>query len=278
MHLAMSRDGTALRVDGRRVVALKDLGFAADLMALIQAGPAVWRRLETAVGPAREASPNEPFGPPLRRPGKIVAVGHNYRAHVVELHSDLPPEPLVFAKFPTAVIGPGDPIRVPRALTREPDYEAELGVIIGRRARNVSREEALEYVFGYTVLNDVSARDLQYGDKQWVRSKSLDTFCPLGPVIVTAAEIPDPQTLGIGCRVNGERRQKATTAEMIFPVADLIAHLARAFTLEPGDLIATGTPAGVGKGRKPPVFLHDGDVVECWVEGIGTLTNPVLDE
>ncbi len=278
MHLAMSRDGKALRVDGQRVVALGDLGFTADLMALIQAGPAVWRRLETAAGTTRETSPNEPFGPPLSRPGKIVAIGRNYRAHAAELHSDLPTEPLVFAKFPTAVIGPGDPIRVPRTLTREPDYEAELGVVIGRRARNVNREEALEYVFGYTVLNDVTARDLQYGDKQWVRGKSLDSFCPLGPVIVTAAEIPDPQTLGIGCRVNGETRQKASTSEMIFPVADLITHLSRAFTLEPGDLIATGTPAGVGKGRKPPVFLRDGDVVECWVEGIGILSNPVRDE
>jgi len=185
----------------------------------------------------------------------------------------VPKAPLVFAKFPSTVIGPGADISWDRSLTDQVDYEAELGVVIGRRARNVSEAEALDHVFGYTCVNDVSARDLQFGDGQWVRGKSLDTFCPIGPWLVTADEIPDPQALRIECLVNGETLQSSTTANMFFGVRQIIAHCSRAFTLEPGDVIATGTPSGVGVYKNPKRFLHDGDEVTIRIERIGDLTN-----
>ena len=210
---------------------------------------------------------------PLRRPGKIVAVGLNYRSHAAETGQRLPDEPMLFAKFATAVIGEGDAIRWDPTLTDEVDYEAELAVVIGRRARRVPESAALEHVLGYTCLDDVTARDLQARDRQYVRSKSLDTFCPMGPVLVTADEIPDPQALAVRCEVNGEERQAASTADMIFPVARLVSFCSAAFTLEPGDVIATGTPAGVGLARRPPVFLRDGDEVAVEIERIGRLVN-----
>jgi 2-keto-4-pentenoate hydratase/2-oxohepta-3-ene-1,7-dioic acid hydratase in catechol pathway len=210
---------------------------------------------------------------PVPSPGKIVAVGRNYREHASEEAAPVPEEPLLFAKLPSAAIGHGAPIAWSTRLTRQVDYEAELGIVIGRRARSISVEEALGHVFGYTCLNDVSARDLQVRDGQWLRAKSLDTFCPMGPWIVTADEIQDPQALRIECRVNGELRQAATTADLVHGVAELIAYCSRSFTLEPGDVIASGTPAGVGAFRDPPVFLSDGDVVEVEIEGIGVLRN-----
>lgn len=210
------------------------------------------------------------------QPGKVVAIGLNYVDHATEQQAEPPKEPLIFAKFPSSVIGPGDPIVRP-SFVEQLDYEAELGVVIGRRARNVSREEALGYVGGYLCLHDVSARDLQFGDKQWVRGKSLDTFCPIGPAIVTPDEIPDPGRLAIGCVLNGQVMQSASTADLIFSVPELISYLSRMFTLEPGDVIATGTPPGVGVFRNPPVFLKGGDEVTVTVEGVGSLTNPVVD-
>lgn len=210
---------------------------------------------------------------PLRRPGKLIAIGLNYRDHCRETNSPEPTRPIVFAKFRTAIIGTGDEIRWSRSLTDQVDWEVELGVVIGKTARNVTQAEALDYVYGYTVVNDVSARELQSGDGQWVRAKSLDTFCPMGPVVVTADEIPDPQRLRLWTRVNGQAMQDSNTSEMIFTVSYLIEYLSRAMTLEPGDVIATGTPHGVGVGMKPPVFLKDGDVVEVGVEGIGELRN-----
>ncbi len=210
---------------------------------------------------------------PIPDPGKIVAIGLNYADHAAEGGLNVPKAPLVFAKFPSTVVGPGVDVTWDRALTDQVDYEAELGVVIGRHARNVSEAEALDHVFGYTCLNDVSARDLQFGDGQWVRGKSLDTFCPIGPWIVTPDEIPDPQALRIECLVNGEPLQSSTTANMFFGVRQIIAHCSRSFTLEPGDVIATGTPSGVGVYKNPKRFLRDGDEVTIRIERIGDLTN-----
>jgi len=209
------------------------------------------------------------------RPGKIIAIGRNYKEHAKETGSDLPPAPLIFAKFPSSVIGPGEPITWSESITKEVDWEVELAVIIGKRTRNVEEADALKHVFGYTVANDVSARDLQIRqDSQWTRGKSLDTFCPLGPCVVTADEIPDPQKLELKTKIGDEVVQDSNTKLMIFNVAHLISYCSRMFTLEPGDLILTGTPSGVGEGMKPPRYLKDGEVVTVSVKGIGELTNP----
>jgi 2-keto-4-pentenoate hydratase/2-oxohepta-3-ene-1,7-dioic acid hydratase in catechol pathway len=211
---------------------------------------------------------------PIDRPGKIVCVGLNYRDHAEEQGVPLPEAPLLFAKWENALIGPGEPIVIPPIVTKC-DYEAELGVVIGSRVRDVSVENALEAVAGYICLNDVSARDLQFADGQWTRGKSPDTFCPVGPRLVQRDEIPDPQNLAIRAVLNGETRQESTTANMVFGVADLIAFITRTITLEPGDLIATGTPAGVGAFRDPPAFMQPGDEITIEIEGLGSLTNPV---
>jgi len=187
-----------------------------------------------------------------------------------------PERPLVFTKFTTSVIGDGETIEIDRSLTERVDWEVELAAVVGRTMRDVDAADALDHVFGYTVANDVSARDVQFGDGQWVRGKSLDTFCPLGPLLVTADELPDPQTLGLRTRVNGETVQDSTTAEMVFGVAELLAFCSRSFTLEPGDLVLTGTPWGCGEFMDPRRSLQDGDVVEVEIDGIGTLRNPVV--
>jgi 2-keto-4-pentenoate hydratase/2-oxohepta-3-ene-1,7-dioic acid hydratase in catechol pathway len=210
---------------------------------------------------------------PVPRPGKVVAIGRNYRDHTAEEGVDAPRDPLIFAKWPSSVVGPDADVRWDPSLTQQVDYEAELAVVIGRTARRVAEADALDHVLGYTCLNDVSARDLQFGDGQWTRGKSLDTFCPMGPALVTADEIPDPQALAIECLVNGRVMQRANTADMYFGVAAIISHCSWAFTLEPGDVIATGTPGGVGIFRDPPVLLADGDVVTVAIEGIGRLQN-----
>nr|MBA2557180.1 fumarylacetoacetate hydrolase family protein [Chloroflexota bacterium] len=208
----------------------------------------------------------------------IVAIGLNYHAHAAEQGIEAPPFPTIFTKFTTSVVGHGDTVSWDPTLATQVDYEAELAVVIGRTARRVSEGQALEHVLGYTCANDVTARDLQRADKQWVRGKSLDTFGPLGPVLVTADEIPDPQALALSCTVSGERLQDGTTADMIFSVAELIAYCSRAFTLEPGDLLLTGTPPGVGVYRKPQRLLHDGDEMVVEIEGIGRLVNPCREE
>ena len=210
---------------------------------------------------------------PLERPGKIIAIGLNYMDHCRETNSKPPEKPIVFCKFPTSVIGPGDEIRWSESLTNQVDYEVELAVVIGSTATRVSEEAALDHVFGYTVGNDVSARDLQFSDGQWVRAKSIDTFCPLGPAVVTADEIGSPQDLGIRSRLNGQTMQDSNTGEMIFSVVHLISFCSHAFTLEPGDVILTGTPHGVGVGREPQVFMKDGDHIVVEIDGIGTLEN-----
>ena len=209
-------------------------------------------------------------------PGKIVAIGLNYLDHIREASMDVPQSPLIFTKFPSSVIGTGSAIRFDPSEIRRVDWEVELAVVIGRSTRSVPTAAALESVFGYTVANDVSAREAQFADGQWVRGKSLDTFCPLGPAIVTADEIPDPQRLALGTRVNGESVQDSSTKEMVFGVAELISYCSRFFTLEPGDLILTGTPWGCGEFMTPQRSLRDGDVVETWIEGIGEIVNPVL--
>jgi 2-keto-4-pentenoate hydratase/2-oxohepta-3-ene-1,7-dioic acid hydratase in catechol pathway len=215
---------------------------------------------------------------PVPRPSKVVAIGLNYMDHCRESGTEPPTSPVIFTKFSTAVIGPGATIRWDPQLTDRVDYEAELAVVIGRTTRRVSADEALEYVAGYTAGNDVSARNLQHGDGQWVRGKSLDTFCPLGPWLVTGDEIPEPQDLSLRTILNGEVMQDSNTAEMIFGVRELIAFSSCAFTLLPGDVIMTGTPHGVGNSRNPPVLLKDGDVVTIEIEGIGQLTNPCVEE
>lgn len=215
---------------------------------------------------------------PVVNPQKVLAIGLNYARHAKEGGMQPPKNPIMFPKTTNSIVGPDDVIRYSKDDSTQVDYEVELAVVIGRRARRVSVDDALDYVLGYTVCNDVSARDAQFADNQWSRSKSFDTFCPLGPWVVTADEIPDPQTLGLRCRVNGTTLQDSNTADMIFGCAELVSYLSRALTLEPGDVIPTGTPEGVGFARKPPVFLLDGDVVECEVDGIGTLRNTVSVE
>jgi 2-keto-4-pentenoate hydratase/2-oxohepta-3-ene-1,7-dioic acid hydratase in catechol pathway len=211
---------------------------------------------------------------PIERPGKIVCVGLNYRDHAEEQGVELPEEPLLFAKWPNALIGPGDAIVIPPLVTRC-DYEAELGVVMGATVRGVSKENALEAVRGYVCANDVSARDLQFKDGQWTRGKSVDTFCPVGP-LVPAAGIADPHALRIRAIVSGEVLQDSTTANLIFGVDEIIRFASQTMTLEAGDLILTGTPAGVGVFRDPPRLLRPGDEVTIEIEGVGALTNPVV--
>jgi 2-keto-4-pentenoate hydratase/2-oxohepta-3-ene-1,7-dioic acid hydratase in catechol pathway len=212
---------------------------------------------------------------PVPRPGKIVCVGLNYGDHVEETGAALPARPILFSKFTTSVLAPGGAIQLPPS-SDSVDFEAELGVVIGRRAKGVKAEHALEHALGYVNFNDVSARDFQFGDKQWQRGKSCDTFAPFGPFIVTRDEVADPQRLDVTLRLNGQLMQSSNTSRMIFGVARLIEFITETITLEPGDLIATGTPPGVGFARKPPVFLKDGDMVEVEVEGLGVLRNPVV--
>ena len=212
---------------------------------------------------------------PIQRPRKIVCVGLNYKDHAAEQGVELPTAPLLFAKFTTSLIGPGEAIVIPPIVT-QCDYEAELGVVIGATVRNISRENALEAVAGYVCANDVSARDLQFADKQWTRGKSPDTFCPVGPQLVPAAEVADPHNLRIRAIVNGEVLQDSSTANLIFGIDEIISYISRTSTLEPGDLILTGTPAGVGVFRDPQRLLQPGDVVTIEIEGLGELTNPVV--
>lgn len=211
---------------------------------------------------------------PIPRPGKFLCIGLNYRDHAEESGMAVPEEPVVFSKCMTAVTGPEAPVFLPESSTKV-DYEAEFAIVIGKRCRRVAKEEAAQYVLGYTCVNDVSARDLQERDGQWVRAKSLDSFGPMGEVIATVDEIDDPHKLGIRLRLNGETLQDSSTDQLIFGVEELVSFLSRDITLEPGDVISTGTPPGVGFARKPPIYLKDGDVMEVEIDGIGVLRNPV---
>ncbi len=242
------------------------------------------RRLDDKLssGDLKSESPGEivslesvELAPPILRPSKIIAIGLNYMDHCVEQKVSPPPYPIMFAKFPTSVLAPGGPVSWDPDLTSQVDYEAELALVIGKRASRVKAKDAFNYIAGYTALNDISARDLQFSDGQWIRGKSLDTFCPMGPWLVTPDEIRDPQNLKIRCAVNGTLLQDSNTSEMIFKIPELIEFITRGITLNPGDVIATGTPHGVGVFREPKIFLKDGDTVEVSIESIGTLRNKV---
>jgi 2-keto-4-pentenoate hydratase/2-oxohepta-3-ene-1,7-dioic acid hydratase in catechol pathway len=209
------------------------------------------------------------------RPGKVIAVGQNYWDHCREQKVQPPTRPILFAKFPMSVIGPDAEVRWSQDFSSQVDYEAELALVIGREARNVSEADALDCLFGYTAANDISARDVQFSDGQWLRGKASDTFCPLGPVVVTRDEVSDPQNLPIACRVNGKTLQDSNTREMIFPVRHLVSFISKGITLEPGDVILTGTPHGVGVFRDPKIFLAPGDGVEVEVGDFGVLRNRV---
>ena len=211
---------------------------------------------------------------PIMRPPKIICLGLNYRDHAAETGATIPKEPIIFMKPRTAIIGTHEKIIKP-AFVKELDYEGELAIVIGKKAKNVSAAEAKNYVFGYTVFNDVSAREIQFGDKQWTRGKSFDTFAPTGPCITTKAQLPDTSNLTIRTWVNGELRQNGTTRNMVFNVEEIVHHLSRVMTLEPCDIIATGTPAGVAMAMKQPKWLKNGDVVRIEIEGIGALENTV---
>jgi 2-keto-4-pentenoate hydratase/2-oxohepta-3-ene-1,7-dioic acid hydratase in catechol pathway len=212
---------------------------------------------------------------PAPRPGKLICIGLNYRDHAAESNMPIPERPVIFSKFATAVIAPGEPVVLPSTSTQV-DYEAELAVVIGRRAKQVSASRALDYVLGYTCFNDISARDFQFADGQWQRGKSCDTFAPMGPTIVTTDVVPDPHKLSIKLELNGQTMQDSNTDQLIFGVPELIEFLSQNITLEPGDVIATGTPAGVGFARKPPLFLKAGDLMEVSIENVGWLNNPVV--
>lgn len=211
---------------------------------------------------------------PIEPPSKVIAVGLNYRDHAEESGAELPTHPITFAVWPSALIPDGEEIVIPAHVDRV-DYEAELGVVIDREVRDVAVDHALDFVRGYLCGNDVSARTIQAADGQWTRGKSFDTFCPIGPRLVSVHELPDPQALAIRCRVNSELLQDGHTSQMAFSVAELISLISASTTLLPGDLILTGTPGGVGVGRNPQRFLEPGDVVEVEIDGIGVLSNPV---
>jgi 2-keto-4-pentenoate hydratase/2-oxohepta-3-ene-1,7-dioic acid hydratase in catechol pathway len=256
-------------------VPLNELGIEAYSTADVIAA---YPRIEASVAAASDASVVEDpaFLNPIVAPTKILAIGLNYLDHIRESKTEAPERPILFAKFPSSLNDPDGQILMDEELTERGDYEVELAVVIGTRTRRISESHALESVFGYTVANDISAREWQKADGQFDRSKSFDTFCPIGPWITTADEVRDPQGLALKSWVNGELRQDSSTKEMLFGVAHLIHYLARGMTLEPGDVILTGTPHGVGFAMDPPRYLAPGDVVECEVEGLGRLRNPVV--
>jgi len=251
---------------------------------LLAAGPATvdnvfkLARKSLAAGPDAAAVfqvASVELGPPIPDPEKIICIGLNYADHANEAGLAQTEVPVLFAKFRNSLIGPTSPILLPRVSTQI-DYEGELAVIIGMRCKEVTEQEALQYVAGYSVINDVSARDLQMQTSQYMAGKALDTFAPMGPGMVLASAISNPQSLLLTTRVNGQVVQHASTASMIFSVATIISFLSSLMTLEPGDIIATGTPSGVGFKRNPPLFLREGDVVEVEIEGIGQLSNPIM--
>jgi 2-keto-4-pentenoate hydratase/2-oxohepta-3-ene-1,7-dioic acid hydratase in catechol pathway len=278
------RSSIGIEMDAERILDLNlaDRSLPTDMRTLLELGEEaieqVRRLLKNPTKGAILSRSQLHVGPPIRtdeRP-KVFCIGLNYADHAAESGSKVPEDPLVFAKFPTALCGPQDSIVCPPGSTSL-DYEVELVVVIGKRAKRVSQAEAYDYVAGYTCGNDVSERNFQRKDSQWLRAKSSDTFAPLGPVIVTKEEIPDPHVLGLGCKVNNEVRQNSSTRQLIFKVPRLVEFISDYITLEPGDLIFTGTPPGVGFAMKPPRWLTSGDQVEVWVEGIGSLLNRVVE-
>ncbi|MFB3777762.1 MAG: fumarylacetoacetate hydrolase family protein [Bryobacteraceae bacterium] len=265
-------------VRGDGVVGLSGAGFP-DVLSVIQGGLQALRKIESWISQPRRAEPlaSVRLLAPIPRPPKFICIGLNYRDHAEETNMPIPTVPTVFNKFATAVTGPGEPIVLPKSSTR-PDYEAELAFIIGKGGRHIAASDWREHVFGYTIVNDVSARDYQMATSQWLMGKTFDTFAPMGPGLVTADEIPDPHRLDISLTLNGEVMQNSNTRNLIFRVPELVEFLSRVFTLEPGDVVSTGTPGGVGFARKPPVYLKPGDEVVVRAQGIGELRNPVIGE
>ncbi len=268
-----------LIADGR-VLGLGSAGFP-DLLSVIAGGDEARRRVEQFAAEAPASAFAElsavRLRAPIPRPPKVICVGLNFADHAAESGLPIPKVPTIFSKFSTAVIGPGEPIVLPRSST-QPDYEAELAFVIGKGGRYIPAARWQEHVFGYTNFNDVSARDYQMATTQWLMGKTFDTFAPLGPWLVTADEIADPHALEIACEINGEVLQHSNTRQFIFRIPELIAFLSSVFTLEPGDVVSTGTPPGVGFARKPPRFLQPGDEVVVRIQGLGELRNPVVAE
>ncbi len=285
MRLATIQGRSGPRVaafhDGRYVdLQATDAELPGSVRALLALGPDARKRAEQALTrpDAVRLEPSQvKLLPPVPDPQKIVCVGLNYRDHAAESGAPIPREPVLFSKYPTALIGAGDAIVIP-PVSAKVDYEAELVIVVGKRGRNLTADQARAHIAGYTVGHDVSARDwqLEKDGKQWMVGKTFDTFAPVGPVLVTADEVPDPHNLPIRLRLNGQTMQDSNTRQMVFTVAEVLAYLSVVFTLEPGDLVFTGTPPGVGFARKPPVFLKGGDVVEVEIEGLGVLRNPVV--
>src|ERR1700733_4189833 len=263
-----------------KVIGLASAGFP-TLLHLIQGGTEGLQRVKAWL----DNPPAEAIVPlaklrllaPLSRPPKIICVGLNYRDHALECNAEIPKVPTIFSKYTTAIIGPGEAIILPKH-SKEPDYEAEFAVVIGKGGRYISKDRWREHVFGYTNLNDVSARDFQMATSQWMIGKTFDTFAPMGPWLVSADEIADPHALDISLRIGGETLQHSNTRELIFKIPVLVAFLSSVVTLEPGDVVATGTPAGVGFARTPPRYLQPGDEVVVSIEGVGELRNPVVAE
>lgn len=280
--LSIHREGytePCFSIDGQ-TIGLRGAGFD-TMLSLISGGTdaldRVLRWSERPPGSEQIDLAHTRLAAPIPRPPKIICIGLNYRDHAEESKMAIPEVPTVFAKFPTAVIGPGQPIILPKASTR-PDYEAEFAVVIGRGGRHIPESKWRDHVFGYTMMNDVSARDFQMATSQWMMGKTFDTFAPIGPCIVTADEIEDPHNLDISMVLSGDVMQHSNTKNLIFGVPKLIAYLSSIFTLEPGDIIATGTPAGVGFARTPPRYLKPGDECRVRVQGVGELVNPVVAE
>jgi 2-keto-4-pentenoate hydratase/2-oxohepta-3-ene-1,7-dioic acid hydratase in catechol pathway len=270
MRLVTFRHGSAVPEAGI-LVDDKVLGLGIDMLSVIASGKPV-----APAQPFYDLSKVELMAP-IPRPPKLICVGLNYRDHAAETKMEIPKVPTIFSKFSNIVIGPGAPIVLPKASDRC-DYEAEFAFIIGPGGRHIAASNAMAHVFGYTLINDVTARDFQMATSQWLIGKSFDTFAPMGPWIVTADEIADPHVLDISLEIGGEVLQQSNTREMIFKIPELIAHLSTVVTLEPGDVVSTGTPAGVGFVRKPPRYLKPGDQVNVRVQGIGALSNPVEAE
>jgi 2-keto-4-pentenoate hydratase/2-oxohepta-3-ene-1,7-dioic acid hydratase in catechol pathway len=265
-------------LDGSRVLPLLTAGYPC-VISFIEGGEAALAKAANLIGTGEGAIPADSvqLKAPVPRPPKVICVGLNYRDHAIESKMEIPQVPTIFCKFPTSVIGPGGKVVLPGKST-QPDYEAEFAVVIGKGGRYIKSADWKSHVFGYTCLNDVSARDYQMATTQWIMGKTFDTFCPLGPAIVTADEIADPHALDISMTINGEVLQNSNTRHLIFDVPYLIEHLSSVFTLEAGDIISTGTPAGVGFARKPPRYLRPGDQMVVKVAGVGELSNPVVGE
>jgi 2-keto-4-pentenoate hydratase/2-oxohepta-3-ene-1,7-dioic acid hydratase in catechol pathway len=266
-------------VEGR-VIGLGGAGFL-DMIAVLGGGAEARKKIESWVASrgadSAVALSSVRLLAPVPRPPKLICVGLNYRDHAAESGMEVPKVPTIFSKFSSTVIAPGESIVLPR-LSTKPDYEGEFAFVIGRGGRHIAADRWREHVFGYTIVNDVSARDYQRATSQWLMGKTFDTFAPMGPWIVSADEIADPHALDIGTTINGETMQHSNTRNLIFKIPDLIAYLSGAFTLEPGDVVSTGTPSGVGFARTPPRYLRPGDEVVVRIEGIGELRNPVVAE